>query len=178
MSKTIFFISDSHFDHGNILRFTDFEGKLIRGSRFSSIEEMNETIIQNWNSVVKPQDHVYHMGDVTFRPNMFARIACRLNGHKRLLVGNHDDVKNLELSKWFEKIMLWRMFKDENFTATHVPLPKDQFRYKVKYNLHGHTHQELIDDPAYINNCVEHTNYFPRSLEEIREIIKIRNQSL
>jgi len=165
------------FDHANILKFRDSEGKLFRGDRFpGGVEEMNEVMIQNHNSVVtSDSDIVYNMGDVTTRPNDYARIASRLRGRQRLLVGNHDDVKNYQLTRWFPKVMLWRLFKDEQFIATHVPLRRDQFRYKVKANLHGHIHQNVIDDPVYINNCVEHTNYTPRSIDEIVAIIKSRN---
>jgi calcineurin-like phosphoesterase family protein len=128
---------------------------------------MNETMIERWNKVVKPQDKIYHLGDVTFRVNQLARIMRRLNGHKRLLVGNHDDPKNLELTRWFDKVTLWRIFKDENFICTHVPIRQDQFRYKVEYNVHGHIHQNVIDDEQYINVCVEQTNYTPVHIDEL-----------
>ena len=161
----IFFTSDSHFDHANFLKFQDDKGNLIRP--FASVEEMNETMIERWNKVVKPQDKIYHLGDVTFRVNQLARIMCRLNGHKRLLVGNHDDPKNFELTRWFDKVTLWRIFKDENFICTHVPIRQDQFRYKVEYNVHGHIHQNVIDDEQYINVCVEQTNYTPVHIDEL-----------
>lgn len=164
--RNIFFVSDTHFDHANFLRFTDDQGNKIRP--FHSVDEMNETIIERWNSVVTPQDKIYHLGDVTFKPNNFARIITRLNGHKRMLVGNHDDVKNYELTRWFEKVQLWRIFKSENFVCTHIPIPKDQFRHKVRYNVHGHIHQNVINDPQYINVCVEQINYTPISIEELK----------
>lgn len=163
----IFFTSDHHFDHANFLRFTDDNGNKIRP--FYTVEEMNETMIERWNSVIKPQDKVWHLGDVTFQVNKFARIACRLNGHKRLIGGNHDDLKNYELTRWFDKVQIWRIFKDENFICTHVPIRVDQFRYKVQYNVHGHIHQNVIADKQYINICVEQTNYTPVSMDELRD---------
>lgn len=166
----IFFTSDHHFDHANFLNFKDDKGNKIRP--FATVEEMNETMIERWNSVIRPQDKVWHLGDVTFRPNQFARIASRLNGHKRLIGGNHDDLKNYELTRWFEKVQIWRIFKDEGFICTHVPILAGQFRYKVQYNVHGHIHQNVIDDPQYVNICVEQTNYTPLSMEELRARFK------
>jgi calcineurin-like phosphoesterase family protein len=163
----IFFTSDSHFDHANFLKFTDDDGKLIRP--FASVEEMNETMISRWNAVVKPQDKIWHLGDVTFRPEKFARIASRLNGHKRLLLGNHDDARCFEVMRWFDKVQLWRIFKDENFVCTHIPILSGQFRHKVQFNVHGHLHQNVIDDPQYINICVENTNYTPISMDELKQ---------
>lgn len=160
------FTSDSHFDHANFLKFVDDKGNKIRP--FETVEEMNETMIERWNSVVKPFDKVYHLGDVTFRVGKLAAIMCRLNGHKRLLLGNHDDGKNYELTRWFDKVQVWRIFKDENFVCTHIPILPGQFRAKVEYNVHGHTHQNVIDDEQYINICVEQTNYTPVSMEELR----------
>lgn len=172
--RDIYFVSDTHFDHTNMLNFLDNEGKKFRGDIFADVTEMNETMIRNWNSVVKTTDIIYHLGDVTFKPNNFARIASRLNGHKRLLVGNHDDPKNFELTRWFEKVSLWRLFKDEGIIFSHIPLRADQFRYKVKFCGHGHIHQNVIDDPQYINLCVEHTNYTPVSMDRIKEMMKER----
>lgn len=166
----IFFTSDHHFDHANFLNFKDDNGNKIRP--FETVEEMNETMIERWNSVIKVQDKVWHLGDVTFKPNQFARIASRLHGHKRLLVGNHDDPKNYELTRWFEKVQLWRIFKDENFVCTHIPIRIDQFRGKVQFNVHGHIHQNVIDDPQYVNICVEQTNYTPLSMDELKERLK------
>jgi calcineurin-like phosphoesterase family protein len=167
---TVFFVSDTHFDHANFLTFKDDNSHPIRV--FDSVEHMNETMIANWNAVVRPSDKVYHLGDVTFRVNHFASIAQRLNGQKRLIVGNHDDPKNLELTRWFEKVQLWRIFKDENFVCTHIPIREDQFRYKVGFNVHGHIHQNKIDDPRYVNVCVEHTCYTPLSMDEVRDRCK------
>jgi calcineurin-like phosphoesterase family protein len=166
----IFFVSDTHFDHGNFLKFEDDKGQKIRP--FNSVEEMNETMIERWNSVVKPHDKIYHLGDVTFRPNKLAAIMCRLHGHKRLLLGNHDNGASYELTRWFEKVHLWRIFKEENFVCTHIPIRQDQFRYKVEYNVHGHIHQNVIDDRQYINICVEQTNYTPLSMDEIKARMK------
>lgn len=159
------FIGDTHFFHANILKFTDKDGKRIRP--FSSLDEMHEVIIQNWNSVVKPNDYVYHLGDVTFQYHKpFQELMYRLNGDKRLIVGNHDKLKQEGLMKHFAKVDLWRGFKEANFTASHIPLRLEGLRDGA-YNVHGHTHQNIMDDGHYINVCVETRNYTPVHLDTI-----------
>ena len=79
----IYFIADTHFNHENIIKYCD--------RPFSNAKEMNEYIIQKWNSVVKEDDIVYHLGDVGFgTTEMLKELISRLNGTKILLRGNHD----------------------------------------------------------------------------------------
>lgn len=77
------FTSDTHFGHGNIIKYCD--------RPFADTNEMDEAIIANWNAVVGPADKVYHLGDIALGPidKTLAKIA-RLNGHKIALLGNHD----------------------------------------------------------------------------------------
>lgn len=162
---TIFFISDTHLNHENFLKFRDEKGELIRP--FASVEAMNERIIEGWNSVVKDGDKVYHLGDVSFRYGReLSAPMSRLRGKKRLLVGNHDRIKGTNLCDCFEKVGLWRLFKDEKIICTHVPLHPEQMRH-AEWNVHGHMHQNVLNDPRYINVCVERLNYVPISLDEL-----------
>lgn len=165
-NSNIWFVSDTHFNHENIaVNFTLEDGSKARP--FSSVEEMNELMIQRWNECVKDQDHVWHLGDVAFGSYQeTTKILSRLKGKKRLLLGNHDKIKGDSLTRHFQKVTLWRMFKEHDFICTHVPLRRDQFR-KVNFNLHGHTHHHVLPEPYYINLCVEHTNYAPVHLDEI-----------
>lgn len=87
MSKT-WVISDTHFGHANILTFRDSSGDLIRPG-FKNIDEHDQLIIDNWNSVVKPEDRVYHLGDVAI-PRRGLKFLYALNGRKALIGGNHD----------------------------------------------------------------------------------------
>ena len=90
----IFLTSDTHFNHLNILRYES------ETRPFSSIEEMNEAIIANWNSVVSPEDTVYHLGDFFMgRYDAIEDILDRLNGTIKLIRGNHDTKARLELYK-------------------------------------------------------------------------------
>ena len=182
----LWFISDTHFDHR---RMVD-EFKLEDGSparKFASVEEMNEAMIERWNEVVRPQDHIYHLGDLTMHRKIGTirhRILNRLNGHKRLLLGNHDADKIESYLEWFEKIYASRVI--DNILFTHIPVhPESLGRFRA--NCHGHTHHRVyqpvkITDHKgcgdrerlvpYINCCVERLDYRPISLEEIQKRIK------
>ena len=160
-----FFISDTHFFHENILKFTGDDGKRIRP--FNSMEEMHEYMVAKWNSVVHDNDNVYHLGDVTFRYGKeFNELMSRLKGRKRLILGNHDRVKGTDLLKWFEKLDLWKGFKEHNFTASHIPLMLNSLRDGA-FNVHGHTHQNCLEDAHYINVSVEVRDYTPVHIDVI-----------
>lgn len=161
------FISDTHFFHKNIITYCN--------RPFVSAEDMNETLIENWNKLVKPQDNVYHLGDVAMgfgsNESPFAALMQRLNGHKRLIVGNHDKLKSPTLHRYFEKIDLWKGFHAEGFTCVHIPLQIGQLR-DGDVCVHGHIHTNLLDG-RYINVCVERTNYSPVHMDEI--IARVKN---
>ena len=169
------FISDTHFFHGNILKFTDKDGNRIRP--FNSLNEMHEIMIERWNSLVKDQDYVYHLGDVTFRyDGAFNNLMSRLKGRKRLIIGNHDKIWNPALQINFEKADLWKGFSEKNegvktgFTASHFPLPKNGLR-DGSFNVHGHIHQNSSPEKHQINVSVEVRNYFPVHIDTIIEEI-------
>lgn len=169
MAKDIWVISDTHFNHENILKFEGSDGKKFRGDLFSDVNYMNEFMIDRWNSVVKDGDKVYHLGDVFMRDNQTAeKILSRLNGKKRLIVGNHDCIygKGNVLQKYFEKIYMWRLFKEFNMCLTHVPIHESSFR-KVEYNVHGHIHEKQSPTKQHVCVCVEHIHYTPIHIEEI-----------
>lgn len=173
--SNIFFVSDTHFNHANILKFLDKDGKRFRGDIFSSVEEMNEVMIQNWNNKVGQYDKIYHLGDVYFGSDEQAdQILGRLNGKKRLIPGNHDEgYRGSPLYKHFEKIKGW--FQDKDFIYTHIPMREDQIRSRnnaMRKNVHGHIHQNKLDSENHICICVEHTNYTPVNIDEIKEMAK------
>lgn len=164
------FISDTHFFHENILKFTGDDGKVIRN--FPDITEMHERMVERWNARVKDNDYVYHLGDVTFKyDRQFNELMSRLKGRKRLILGNHDKIKGTNLMDWFEKVELWHGFKEYNFTAVHIPLRLESLRDGA-FCVHGHIHQNMMEDPHYINVCVEQHNYTPVHIDEIGEMIK------
>jgi calcineurin-like phosphoesterase family protein len=167
----IWFISDTHFFHDNIIRFC--------ARPFSNSTEMNEKMIENWNKMVRPQDKVYHLGDVAMgcTDKELAILLQRLNGHKRLIVGNHDTIKSPAIQNNFEKINLWAGQHDWGFTAMHVPNSIEQLPWG-KYQVHGHIHNAEHSDPHYINVCVEQIGYTPIHLETIKQIINARDKDI
>lgn len=160
---TIFFISDTHFGHTNILKFTKADGSKLRP--WDDLEEMHEAMVQNWNSVVKPQDKVYHLGDVYMggRPDM--PLLERLNGHKRLVLGNHDGYDTSCYLKHFEHVYGSRQF--DGFIFTHIPIHTDSLA-RWGHNVHGHLHANGVNDARYINVSVEQIDYTPISLDELK----------
>lgn len=170
----IWFISDTHFNHTNILSFTDNDGNRFRGSVFKDVDDMNEIMIQNWNNHIKPNDKVYHLGDVYFgQENAADKILSRLNGNKRLVLGNHDKItKQSVLLNHFQKIIMWWPF--EGMIFSHVPLPIEQMKTRKgeAMNFHGHIHQNKSPTKRHFNLSVENINYTPMHLDEI---LKIRN---
>lgn len=187
---TIWLISDTHFSHENIIRFCD--------RPFANSREMDEKLIEWWNQFVQLQDHVYHLGDVTTRRGgsvereWFVRLIKRLNGHKRLILGNHDHFPTKTyLDAGFEKIRGTGQWLD-GLLLSHYPIHPLSLG-RAKACVHGHIHQNPSPTPhvidpitngkrrvqPYVNVCVEATNYHPISLEEVKDrvdrIIKEQN---
>lgn len=182
MARDIWVISDTHFRHKNILTFRDSTtGKLVRGDDFKDVDEMDEHMIERWNSVVKQGDIVYHLGDVVMGDQeWFKKNWPRLHGSKRLIVGNHDDIKFFASGGFFQKVSMWRMFPEFGLMLSHVPLHESGLLRLVdkngKYpedaetllNIHGHIHQNPSPDGPYRNVSVEAINYTPVNIEELR----------
>lgn len=167
----IFFVSDTHFGHKNILTFTRADGSFMRS--FCSVEEMDEHIIEQWNKTVRPQDKIYHLGDVAMKKAGIATVG-RCNGHKRLVRGNHDIFPTKAYLPFFEDIYGTR--KLENMLFSHIPVHPESLRYDW-VNVHGHTHnntEPLHFGPRYLNVSIEVTGYRPVSIEEIRQQIRER----
>jgi calcineurin-like phosphoesterase family protein len=162
--RKIFVISDTHFGHENILKFTNHDGKLIRGSKFYSIKEMDDFIVTNWNETVREQDIIYHLGDVFFGQGH--SVLPLLKGRKRLILGNHDNGKSKHLQGAFQKVSMWRMFPEFNLVLTHVPIliPENA---KYEYNVHGHIHEGKSPTEKHINVSCEVVGYKPVDIEEL-----------
>lgn len=180
--RDIFITSDTHFRHANILKFTDSTtGALVRGDRFADVDAMDEHMIEQWNSVVKQGDIVYHLGDVVIGDReWFKKNWPRLNGSKRLIVGNHDDIPFLSSGGFFKKVQMWRMFPEFGLMFSHVPLHVSSLlrlaekggKYpddcETLLNVHGHIHQNPSPEGPYRNVSVEVTNYTPVNIEDLR----------
>jgi calcineurin-like phosphoesterase family protein len=166
--KNYFVIADTHWGHKNILSFLRDDGTPGRPG-FSSVEEMDEIMIQNWNSVVKnDNDRVYHLGDVTFDYSKFCNeIAPRLKGQKRLIIGNHDKLKGTKLMDCFKRVEYWASIEDLGICMSHLPMMREQFRGKCTRNVHGHIHHRSMNSPIHACVSVEWTNCTPVNMEDI-----------
>lgn len=183
---TNFVISDTHFGHTNAWeKFKREDGTPLRP--FTSTEEMDETMVQRWNAKVGPNDVVYHLGDVVINKR-YLPVLNRLNGSKRLIMGNHDIFGDELYKEYFKKIVSYRVFVDD-FIFSHIPLHPDCVTDRFKVNVHGHLHanrvtqinhfkQEREIDPRYHCVCVEHTNYEPLSFEELKARIRKEHKAL
>lgn len=178
--RNIWLTSDTHFGHDNIIKYCD--------RPFKNADEMDEFIMTKWNETIKPGDKVYHLGDVYFgkKQKDWGSFFSKLQGSKRLLLGNHDNGKDKILQNTFQKISMWRMFPEFGLLLTHVPvhlstlgiLVADNYeegdcgtvKRRLK-NIHGHTHQNGEpegDVENYKCVCVELTDYTPIHIEELR----------
>lgn len=135
MSK-IFYISDTHFGHENIIRFDN--------RPFNNIEDMNEKIKENWNRVVSKDDVVYILGDFMWKSkDSDVDFVKSLNGRKRLIKGNHDRVKSAKFKSLFESINDYEKIKDKDRTVvlSHYPIVAYDGHYGGRnIHLYGHVH--------------------------------------
>ncbi len=164
----IFLTADLHFFHSNVIKYCN--------RPFITIEEMNETIIKNWNYKVKADDEVYLLGDVAFcGDNKAKELLDRLNGRIYLIEGNHDRGKLKTITR-FE----WRKYYHElkvdgtTFVLFHYPIEFWNKRHRGSIHLHGHSHGGLGKNlkTKRIDVGIDCWNYFPVSLEEIKEELK------
>ncbi len=167
----IFFTSDLHLGHNNIIKHCN--------RPFSSVEEMDETLIVNWNSRVGDGDSVYILGDLMFRntvpPDEYLR---RLKGKKHLIVGNHDRywMKDADLDKYFCSIdnLLYMTTGKEQCVLCHYPMmtwPHVHRSYMVFGHIHNNTDQafwRLIEQSEVMFNAGVDVNYFfPVTFDEM-----------
>jgi calcineurin-like phosphoesterase family protein len=161
---TIYIISDSHFNHTNILKYAN--------RPFTTIEEMNEAIISNWNKKVGKNDTVLHLGDFALgKKTELMAVKDRLNGHIILINGSHDrDVLKLKDDKF---IIVEGTLKLGHIIFSHEPLTKKDIPVGFT-NVHGHIHN--LESFNGLNVSVEKTLYTPLSLDELQEAIKELNK--
>lgn len=136
---------------------------------FSTVSEMNEKIIEFHNRVVGKSDHSWCLGDVVMGRNahdghQMAAIVKRLQGKRRLILGNHDQLAPKFYAEAFEKVR--GASRIDNLIFTHIPIAIESIPVGC-VNVHGHTHTQCLKGP-YINVSLEVINYIPRSLEELR----------
>jgi calcineurin-like phosphoesterase family protein len=155
------FISDLHFGHANILKYSG----AYRGGTTSA--EHDAWLIDQINSVVKKNDLLYILGDVAMDREGLKLMKKIKAGNRILVRGNHDIYETKEYLEYFSQVHGMISYKG-TFWLTHAPIHPAELR--GRYNIHGHVHQNSIpDDPRYINACVEMTYGLPQSLDELFE---------
>lgn len=156
-----FLISDTHFGHENILKY--------ESRPFANAAEMDAAIIANWNSKVGADDIVFHLGDVSFHDKFeTAKIMCKLNGRKILIMGNHDGrSRNWYLDVGFSQVSSFPIIIDKFWMLSHEPL---YMNAAMPYcNIHGHIHSKKMTGANYFCVSVEHTGYGVILFEDIKK---------
>lgn len=159
----LWFTSDEHYDHYRILKYCD--------RPFSSLEEMQEFFIKRHNSVVKPGDEVWHLGD-TFFKRKTAYILQRLNGDHYLVLGNHDckQLKRGDLLG-FQSIQTTKTIEwaGERFFLSHYAHRVWDRSHYGTFHLYGHSHGTLPGFGRSMDVGVDPMCGYPISAEEVIE---------
>lgn len=179
----IFFTSDHHFSHTNIIRFT--------GRPFATVTEMDQVLIDRWNERVGPDDVVYHLGDLTLGPAAGPFIR-QLNGRLRILANTwHHDRRWLE-KEWFNEPLSksWHVIEllmplvvlsfpelgNDGFplkiTLCHYPLAEWEAAHYGAWHLHGHSHGKHQASGRILDVGVDSHNFYPVSLEEVIQLMQ------
>ncbi|MGD1848867.1 MAG: metallophosphoesterase [Salibacteraceae bacterium] len=174
----IFFTSDHHFGHANIIKFCN--------RPFETVEEMNQALIERWNEKVRKNDHVYHIGDfgITYKEKLEA-ILQRLNGKKYLIAGNHEGAAK-QLPNYFEWIKDYYELKVKDpdlkngvqrIILFHYAMRVWRSDFRGTWQLYGHSHGNLPDkeDRLAIDVGVDCHDFYPLSYAEVKAIMARKN---
>jgi calcineurin-like phosphoesterase family protein len=192
--SSIWFTSDTHYDHENVIRYCDrpfardLKRELARPSEITDdpetdplvdgdgesrldVHTMNETMIWNWNEVVRDGDIVYHLGDVMLGPGKTfrARLAAlrqRLRGEITLILGNHDRGANTYLEAGFERVMRSYLCHAGEVGLVHMRHHPPRAASPM-IELCGHVHEKWKRRGNVFNVGVDQWNFSPVNLDEI-----------
>ena len=166
-----YYIADTHFGHDNIRRLSH--------RPFQSIEEMDETLIKNWNRKITDEDDVYILGDFSFKGKDPIFYLKQLKGRKHLITGNHDKaiLKNPDCRKLFVEIADLKTIQDgENrIVCCHYPLVEWDGYYRNTLHFYGHVHNNFHNETvAYASRMknaynvgVDVIGFEPKTAKEI-----------
>ena len=177
---SVWLISDTHFGHAGVCHFTRNDG-VTKLRPWDDPAEMDEFMIQAWNDKVKPNDKVYHLGDVVINRKALPTLS-RLNGDKVLIRGNHDIFRDDEYRQYFRELRAYHVMN--GMILSHIPLHEASMgRFGV--NIHGHLHANRVMKPRGVDAksgqvlysdevdvryhcvCVEQTDFAPILFEEV-----------
>jgi len=167
----IYYTADPHLGHENVIKFSN--------RPFSSLKEMDKTLISNWRAVVKPDDNIYVLGDLIFKSADPEAYLKQLTGKIHLIRGNHDTfLKNSELHKYFVSIddMLTITDEGRRVFLCHYPLAEWPGYYQNAIHLFGHIHNNRNEAckimetvPNSYNVGVDCIGFTPLTLTQILE---------
>lgn len=166
----VFFIADTHFGDKDILRYEN--------RPFNNVGEMDKVIIDNWNSVISNDDTCFIVGDYSFYGrNKTIEITQGLNGHKCLILGNHDNEnEEFYMDCGFEMVSRYPIVYDDFWIVSHKPVYINE---NMPYaNIFGHVHKNPIySDYSSRSFCVcsDRINFTPVNFEKIKELVKSMN---
>jgi calcineurin-like phosphoesterase family protein len=167
----VWFTSDTHYGHARVIQYSN--------RPFKDVEEMDEMLILNWNRWVKPGDRVYHLGDFSFHrdPEKTCKIVDRLVGQKYLIFGNHDKA----MRKVPEFVSRWIWAKDlegievagQKIVLCHYAMLTWNGSHRGAWQLHGHSHGSLPDDPHSLRMDVgvDPMGYMPINFDDLRRLM-------
>jgi calcineurin-like phosphoesterase family protein len=176
----VFLVSDTHFGHAGVCRFTRNDG-VTKLRPWTDPDEMDEFMVAAWNERVRPNDKVYHLGDVVINRRALKTLA-RLNGDKVLIRGNHDIFKDEDYREYFRELRAYHVMN--GMILSHIPVHAESLgRFGV--NIHGHLHANRVkkargvdaktgevlysdeNDVRYHCVCVEQTDFAPILFEDV-----------
>lgn len=174
MSQNRWLCSDHHFFHDNILKFQPEQRP------FETVDHMHEVMIERHNELVKPKDIVFFGGDVVMGSKENLSIVKRMNGIKKLVVGNHDNIRSYysAYAEVFDSIEAIREFGHGYVIFQHYPVHTCQLEKRYRACIHGHMHSNrVLDvdgniDPRYYNICLDANDLKPTPWEKIHDHIE------
>jgi len=183
---SVFLVSDTHFGHAGVCRFTHPDDPEVKLRPWDNADEMDEEMIRRWNDRVRPTDKVYHLGDVVINRKALKTLH-RLNGDKVLIRGNHDIFPDVEYREYFRELRAYHVMN--GMILSHIPIhPESLGRFGV--NIHGHLHASRVKmepvgkygipviDPRYHCVCVEQTDFAPILFEDVIKRIEAEGGSV
>jgi calcineurin-like phosphoesterase family protein len=175
----VFLVSDTHFGHAGVCRFTHPDDATEKLRAWTDPDEMDDEMVRRWNDRVRPSDKVYHLGDVVINRRALKTLS-RLNGDKVLIRGNHDIFPDVEYREYFRELRAYHVMN--GMILSHIPIHEASLgRFGV--NIHGHLHASRVVkdgavDPRYHCVCVEQTDFAPILFEDVIKRIEAEGGSV
>lgn len=190
--KDVFFTSDYHWGHKNVIRFDN--RPFLDEFNEPDIKKMHETLLLNWNSVVKENDVVFYLGDLSLGNPKFAKeFVDKLNGEINFVMGNHDrysEILKMNRFKTIYDLVDLKIFNpkdksESDYVLCHYPIHSWNRAHHGTYMIHGHSHMSLSEKEFHQGKRIfdlgcNGWNYTPVSYKEILkrgEHLSFKNQT-